>query len=387
MPKDKSSGSNDKIPLICKKTGGKIDDVVYRLLKHGSDDDMDVQNEIFQSLSIIGKQQPLFVVTQGVDFINKDNPKTAHRARIISLTASIIEEETCGDDKDELLSSECDLPKHIIKFATLQMTTMKNQPQVQNNAVKLLVALSYQNCEAVVDSILQYFKTGQIPSYYVLKSLADTAKSNPIPFTAKLSEIFTKITPILAMVKKPDHIQIFTLGIHFKYIYHYILALIFILQSVFCFECVFNVALGRFAEAILKTQEEKEEEILRKRDEQKSVDADESNPFKGDLDEEKKQTDTVKAQMTFEFTEFAVNCAAAFDVVFTNWRKQSNVTIKLAVAESIGLLTEVMSKKKFAQRFIEILSYFAGIILSYIIYIYIYIFTVFDWIFFFFVFK
>merc|ERR1712228_784481 len=83
-----------KIPFICKKTGGKVDDVVFRLLKHGSDDDMDVQNEIFQSLSIIGKTQPLFVVTQSIDFINRELPKTAHRARIIELISQIIEQET-----------------------------------------------------------------------------------------------------------------------------------------------------------------------------------------------------------------------------------------------------------------------------------------------------
>ena len=120
------------------------------------------------------------------------------------------------------------------------------------------------------------------------------------------------------------------------------------------------LALGRFAEAILKTQEEKEEEILRKKEDEKKLNADESNPFKGDIEEEKKQTAKTTQQLTVQFTEFATNCAAAFDVVFTNWRKQSNVTIKLAVAESIGLLTEVMSKKKFEQKFTEILSYFAG---------------------------
>eukprot|EP01084_Bolivina_argentea_P137956 242957_1 len=198
--KKKETDSGGKIPFVCKKTGGKVDDIAFRLLKHGNDSDMDVSNEIFQSLSLIGRDQPLFVVTQSVDFINSNSPPTSHRARIIQLTASIIEEETCGDNKLELLDKQ--LSHNIIRFATQQMTLMKNQPQVQNNAVKLLVALSYQHCEDVVDSILKYFKTGVIPSYYVLKSLADTAKSNPLPFTAKLSEIFTKITPILAMVKK-----------------------------------------------------------------------------------------------------------------------------------------------------------------------------------------
>ena len=218
MPKE-SPSKTVKIPKLCKKTGGKVDDIVYRLYKHGDDDDLDVQNEIFQSLTMIGKDQPLFVVTQGVDYINTDSPKTAHRARIIQLVASIIENETRGDSKqDRLLKSGSkgdDISEHIIQFATNEIIAMKNQPKVQNNSVKLLVALSYQHCDGVVDSILQHFKTGSIPDYYVLKSLADTAKCNPIPFVEKLTEIFTKVTPILAMVKKTDHIQIFTLGTYY----------------------------------------------------------------------------------------------------------------------------------------------------------------------------
>eukprot|EP01083_Nonionella_stella_P268717 908678_1 len=314
MPKEKSA-SPRKIPFLCQKTGGKVDDVVYRLLKHGNDVDLDVQNEIFQSLSLIGKQQALFVVTQSVDFIQKESPSTAHRARILQLIASIIESETCGDHKAELLDAE--LAQHMIRFATLEMTLMKNQPQVQNNAVKLLVAMSYQHCTGVIDSVLSYFKTGHIPDYYVLKTLADTAKNNPIAFTDKLSEIFTKITPILALVKKADHIQIFTL------------------------------ALGRFAEAILRYQEEKEEEILREKDEN------EDNAENKETEKEKQ----VKGDIARVRVEFATNCAAAFDVVFTNWRRQGNMSIKLAVAESIGLLSE-MGTKKFIAKFVDILSYF-----------------------------
>ena len=54
------------------------------------------------------------------------------------------------------------------------------------------------------------------------------------------------------------------------------------------------------------------------------------------------------------------SCASAFDIVFTNWRREKSASIRLAVAESIGLLTEVMSPKKFAAKFAEILVYFAG---------------------------
>eukprot|EP01083_Nonionella_stella_P066684 175834_1 len=42
----------------------------------------------------------------------------------------------------------------------------------------------------------------------------------------------------------------------------------------------------------------------------------------------------------------------------SNWRRQGNMSIKLAVAESIGLLSEVMSTKKFIAKFVDIVSYF-----------------------------
>ncbi len=114
------------------------------------------------------------------------------------------------------------------------------------------------------------------------------------------------------MVKKPDHVQIFTL------------------------------ALRRFAEAILRFQEEKEEEILRAKYDAKN---DKNNPFKNEMKETENDNEQKETSVAVN-VEFATNCAAAFDVVFNNWRKQNNITIKLAVAESIGLLTEVMSKKK-----------------------------------------
>jgi len=128
--------------------------------------------------------------------------------------------------------------------------------------------------------------------------LADIAKCNPIEFTSRASDVFAKVTPVLGQVKKNGEIKIFTLG------------------------------LGRFSEAILTYKEETESD-------------------------EKKDSD-------INFSEFATSCAAAFDVVFTNWRKHKDTTIRLAVAECIGLLTEVMSKKKFYTKFTEIILYFTS---------------------------
>lgn len=100
----------------------------------------------------------------------------------------------------------------------------------------------------------------------------------------------------------------------------------------------------------MKYQEEREEQILRAK-EKEDEKVDDSNPFQGDMQSEEKE-------LTIEFSEFSSNCASAFDIVFTNWRKIGDKKIKLAVAESIGLLTEVMSKKKFLAKFPEIINYF-----------------------------
>lgn len=200
-----------KIPPLCKKTGGKVDDVVFQLLACGNDTDLPVKQQIFDSLTIIGADQPLFVITQSIDYVVKTNPNCDHRTRIIDLCSYIIDDKGKNENALEKLIPET-IISSVIQFCTNEMSINKH-PEVQNASVKMLVALSFQNCKLVTDYILQYFKTGKLPSYYTLKALADIASANPIAFVDRLGDVFGKITPVLGLVSKSTEMKIFTLGI------------------------------------------------------------------------------------------------------------------------------------------------------------------------------
>ena len=98
---------------------------------------------------------------------------------------------------------------------------------------------------------------------------------------------------------------------------------------VFCFFFfsffVWYTALGRFSEALLQFKEETDE----------------------------------KSQSSVNMGQFATNAASAFDIVFANWRVvKKDTTLRLAVAEAIGLLTEIMDPKKFQNNFKPVVDFF-----------------------------
>ena len=132
----------------------------------------------------------------------------------MELAGTIIEEQS-KKHKDTILIPTEIIPT-ILEFLTTKMTMQKQDPNIQSACVRVLTALSYQHCEAVCDAVLKYFQTGRLPSYYVLKCLADIAKCNPIEFTSRASDVFAKVTPVLGQVKKNGEIKIFTLGMFFK---------------------------------------------------------------------------------------------------------------------------------------------------------------------------
>ena len=154
--------------------------------------------------------------------------------------------------------------------------------------------MSNQHCEKVVSSVLQHFKSGQMPSYFVMKCLADISQTNPIEFVSKLSEIYGRVVPVLGGIKRPIDQSVFTLG------------------------------MGRFSEAILT--------------------------FKSDADE--------KEQSEINFTEFESHTATAFDVMFANWRRAKEDKIRYAVSETLGLMCEIMDPKKFKTRFSQIIDFY-----------------------------
>eukprot|EP00495_Collosphaeridae_sp_1-RS-2012_P002343 TRINITY_DN203_c0_g1_i11.p1 TRINITY_DN203_c0_g1~~TRINITY_DN203_c0_g1_i11.p1 ORF type:complete len:214 (-),score=60.23 TRINITY_DN203_c0_g1_i11:3-644(-) len=187
------------------------------------------------------------------------------------------------------------------------MVQHKDQ-EVKTNAVKLVVALSSQVGEVTIKETMTQFPTGKIPSWFIIKALADIAYYNPAAMVEQLNHVFEKVVPVLGAVKKP------------------------VMKS------VITTALGRFAGAMIQScSDNKEEEFG---------------------DEELGADEKTAATLTTEamLKKYGNSVATAFDVVFTNWRKAKEPKLRLAVAEACGLMTEVMAPKKFKTRYAEILD-------------------------------
>ncbi|ETO18027.1 hypothetical protein RFI_19268, partial [Reticulomyxa filosa] len=160
--------------------------------------------------------------------------------------------------------------------------------------VRLAMALTAQHHDKVFDGLLKHFPTGHVPSYYVMHSLAEIAKAHPLLLVPRLNDILGKVIPVLALIKKGSDQSVFTL------------------------------CLGRFAKAILTFEE----------------DADEN---------QREQVNII---------QFQTHCANAFDMVYTNWRKNTDNRFRLGIAEALGLLTEVMDPKAFAPKFSAVVDFF-----------------------------
>ena len=65
-----------------------------------------------------------------------------------------------------------------------------------------LVLLAGVNCSLVVDECMSLFPAGQLPHYYIVKTLADVAANHPVDFVQKLKEVMARMTPVIGNIKK-----------------------------------------------------------------------------------------------------------------------------------------------------------------------------------------
>jgi len=75
-----------------------------------------------------------------------------------------------------------------------------------------LVLLSGINCPLVVDECLSLTTPSQLPHYYIVKTLADVAANQPVPFVQKLKEVMARLTPVMGNIKKSPMKWVFATG-------------------------------------------------------------------------------------------------------------------------------------------------------------------------------
>lgn len=80
--------------------------------------------------------------------------------------------------------------------------------------------------------------------------------------------------------------------------------------------------------------------------------------------EETSSEEEVKENEKINYKSFQTNCGNAFDVVFNTWKKTKEKSLRLAIAECLGLLTEVMEPKILKKNFMNLINYFSELIVK-----------------------
>jgi hypothetical protein len=132
---------------------------------------------IARSLQTLSLQQPTLVVSAAAEFIRRVSAKGpqaldhGHRVQLLRILRDV-----CEEVRDRL---PLELATGTVQFAGAEMVASKeSQSDWQGAACSVLVSLSVQFPDAVMDTLMTLFKPGNVPHYFVVKCLADFAAAN-----------------------------------------------------------------------------------------------------------------------------------------------------------------------------------------------------------------
>ena len=263
------------------KTGGEVDAIISSFLPHCADKDPAVRAAYDFALVDLGNRQPSLTLSAIVTFLHK-NPSLPplHRQQLLTALDKVV-----SIQRDVLSASLAD---DLIRFLTREMI---KDPEPINELAQpcssALVSLSVPFCPALLTELLSHVKHGDVPHYYLVKTLSDVAVANPTSFALRLSDTLTRTTPSLAMVKKPP------------------------------LRWVFATALGHYADAL--------------------------HHFTVNASDEEKATINPRS--------FELEFLSSFDILFNRWLGDSSeVKVRMAIVEALGSMSAVIGREALEAR-------------------------------------
>mgnify|MGYP001062275903 CR=1 FL=1 len=283
---DKSS--QPKVTVDMRKSGGEVDAVAFSLIDRAYDKSEAVRVTITLALCDLAQHHPELILTAIASYVTKRGDKIdlAHRILLLQIAVRILESA-----RDKITP---EVAKDLVSFAAFEMVgAIEVKSEWQTPASGILVALAQPYPSQVITALLDTFKPGTEPHYYVVKTFADVAAANPVHLTLRLRDVLSRFIPVLGLVKKAPMMW------------------------------VFATAFGRFAEAVAG--------------------------FAADADDAARAQGVTPAQ-------FASDMASAFDVIFSRWLISTESKVRFAVAEALGCISSVLSDNDFAERLERLLT-------------------------------
>ena len=162
------------------------------------DADGTVRQQVQTSLDEIGRIHPDLLLRAARDFL-KENAKAGKNHRIFILQLV----ERCLSTQRDLIDETLGI--QLIELAISEMTADKALVfDWQGAASKVLASLSLRFPTPIVSELFGRFQPGQIPHYFLLKTLADISVSNPMDIVPKVKDILARLLPILSSIKTEE---------------------------------------------------------------------------------------------------------------------------------------------------------------------------------------
>lgn len=140
------------------------------------------------------------------------------------------------------------------------------------------MVLARRFCHKVLELLMEEFKSGAVPHYFVMKTMGDIAGANPLDVIPQLRSILARSIPALGAIKH-DNIR-----------------------------WVFSSAMSKFAEAII------------------------SHVHNFEDPQERKD----------EMYSFSSEMSSAYEFMFANWSKSSHKKVRLATMQALGHMSSIM---------------------------------------------
>ncbi len=142
-------------------------------------------------------------------FVQKNGGKMnqAHRIICLNLLVRVLESAR------EKIAANRELGLNLVEFCTREMiATKEDAPDWQQPVSTCLVLLSQHYCNDVIDSLLKCFKPGEMPHYFIVKTMADIAAAQGVQFTLRMRECLSRLIPVLSAVKSGPQKWVFAAG-------------------------------------------------------------------------------------------------------------------------------------------------------------------------------
>eukprot|EP01129_Flabellula_baltica_P010720 TRINITY_DN4560_c0_g1_i1.p1 TRINITY_DN4560_c0_g1~~TRINITY_DN4560_c0_g1_i1.p1 ORF type:complete len:1619 (+),score=365.55 TRINITY_DN4560_c0_g1_i1:442-5298(+) len=186
----------------------QIPAMVTALVRCAADKDKLVKKSIADSLRDIGRHEPNLVVEKALFFIKDSKPKEKHTIALLNVITRVLD-----INMDEI---EQELAFEVIDLAIEEMTKdIMVNPDYQTACSEVLICFHSRYPNEIVDKLLELFPTGDIPHYFVLKTIADLASANCVDIVPRLGDIFSRMIPVLGSLKRDNMRWVFASSIRF----------------------------------------------------------------------------------------------------------------------------------------------------------------------------